>query len=208
MSARGTEGSGPAAALIASFGQENWGGLVKRDMTRRKGRRRGRRPEDPRRRKPRFPRQAREKGPAPPSQLHRAEATGNFAARFPRLAPLSGFVAETAGFNAQRKLNPCISGVGRQQGELQGYEAPQPLMATEGGRRACSLEKGARSVSGFPAGRSETLRRATAGTRVTRIRSPPPELRQTGQSRRLAWPERPDSGRAAAGQGRLRPLSA
>jgi hypothetical protein len=66
-SSPGTDGSGPEAALIASFELENRGELVKRNMTRRKScRRRRRRSANLRCRKPRFPHKAREEGPASP----------------------------------------------------------------------------------------------------------------------------------------------
>ncbi|MDR3155159.1 MAG: RRXRR domain-containing protein [Deltaproteobacteria bacterium] len=131
-----TEGSGPEAVLIASFGLENRGDPVKRNMTRRKGCRYRRRSANLSCRKASFPQRTREKGRLPLYLPRRVEVVGNFAARILRLAPLPGFPADTARFDAQRKRNPDISCVEYRQGELQCYEVLQYLREREGGKCA------------------------------------------------------------------------
>lgn len=64
-----------------------------------------------------------------PSIKQRLESHLALVVRVGKLLPISVTVVEVANFDTQRMLNPEISGIKYQQGELQGYEVREYLLA-------------------------------------------------------------------------------
>ncbi len=95
----------------------------------RRQRRRGRRNRTTRYRQARFLNRTRPEGWLAPSLHHRVLTTMTWVRTFIRRAPISSIVQEFVRFDMQLMQNPEISGVLYQQGELQGYEVREYLLA-------------------------------------------------------------------------------
>jgi 5-methylcytosine-specific restriction endonuclease McrA len=76
----------------------------------------------------RFDNRMRQKGWLPPSLRHRVDTTTSWTNRLHRLAPITGIAVERTRFDTHLMHEPEVSGVGYQQGELQGYEVREYLL--------------------------------------------------------------------------------
>ncbi|MEG4533503.1 RNA-guided endonuclease IscB [Microcoleus sp. D2_18a_D3] len=113
------------------FGAEltHRGQSIKASLDSRRALRRGRRSRHTRYRPARFLNRTRQKGWLAPSLQHRVETTLTWVNKLRRLAPISLIVQELVRFDLQQLENPEISGIEYQQGELQGYEVREYLLA-------------------------------------------------------------------------------
>jgi len=113
------------------FGAEltHRGQSIKASLDSRRALRRGRRNRHTRYRPARFLNRTRQKGWLAPSLLHRVETTLTWVNKLRRLAPISSIFQELVRFDLQQLENPEISGIEYQQGELQGYEVREYLLA-------------------------------------------------------------------------------
>jgi hypothetical protein len=109
------------------------GQVVKKNLDSRRAIRRGRRTRKTRYRQPRFNNRTRPKGWLPPSLLSRVVNVEVWGGRLIRSCPLSAIQVETVRFDTQLMVNPEVSGVEYQQGELQGYEVREYLLEKWGG---------------------------------------------------------------------------
>lgn len=69
-----------------------------------------------------------------PSLQHRVDTTTGWVNRLRHYLPISGVVMELARFDTHLLANPDVSGIGYQQGELQGYEVREYLLEKWGRR--------------------------------------------------------------------------
>ena len=83
----------------------------------------------------RFDNRTRPEGWLPPSLRHRVDTTVSWTNRFRRFAPVTGLAVERMRFDTHLMHAPEVSGVGYQQGELQGYEVREYLLEKWG--RTC-----------------------------------------------------------------------
>ena len=117
------------------------GQQIKEALLGRRQLRRGRRNRNTRYRKARFLNRTRPDGWLAPSMQHRVDTVLTWVSRFRRLAPISSITQELVRFDLQLMQNPEISGVEYQQGELQGYEVREYLLAKWHRKCAyCSIE--------------------------------------------------------------------
>jgi 5-methylcytosine-specific restriction endonuclease McrA len=79
-------------------------------------------------RKPRFLNRKKEEGWLAPSIQHRLESHIRLVKKVKTLLPITVTRVEVANFDAHKMLNPEITGVEYQQGELQGYEVREYLL--------------------------------------------------------------------------------
>lgn len=119
------------AANLAHRGQ-----VVKARLDQRRMVRRSRRNRKTRYRQPRFLNRTRPKGWLAPSLMSRVHNVTTWTARLIRLAPVNQIAVETVRFDTQQMVNPEITGVQYQQGELVGYEVREYLL--EKWRRKCA----------------------------------------------------------------------
>ncbi len=127
----------------AIFGAElqHRGQQIKDALLSRRQLRRGRRNRKTRYRQARFLNRTRPDGWLAPSLQHRVLTTLTWVRKFMRLAPIKSIAQELVRFDLQLMQNPEISGVLYQQGELQGYECREYLLAKWDRRCAyCSVE--------------------------------------------------------------------
>jgi 5-methylcytosine-specific restriction endonuclease McrA len=120
------------------FGAElqHRGQQIKDALLSRRQLRRGRRNRKTRYRKARFLNRTRPEGWLAPSLQHRVDTLMTWVNKFIRLAPIASIVQELVRFDLQLMQNPEIDGVEYQQGELQGYEVREYLLAKWG--RQCA----------------------------------------------------------------------
>ncbi|MFB2982170.1 RNA-guided endonuclease IscB [Microseira sp. BLCC-F43] len=113
------------------FGAElqHRGQQIKDTLLSRRQLRRGRRNRKTRYRKARFLNRTRPEGWLAPSLQHRVLTTLTWVRKFMRLTPIKSITQELVRFDLQQIENPEISGVEYQQGELQGYEVREYLLA-------------------------------------------------------------------------------
>ncbi|WP_295403667.1 RNA-guided endonuclease IscB [uncultured Thiocystis sp.] len=111
------------------------GGLIKKQLDRRRASRRLRRSRL-RYRAPRFLNRTRAKGWLPPSLQHRVKTTLTWVRRLIRFAPVGELTQELVKFDMQAMQNPEISGVEYQQGELLGFTVKEYLLDKWG--RTCA----------------------------------------------------------------------
>lgn len=104
------------------------GDKIRNDLLSRRQLRRGRRGRKTRYRKPRFNNRKREDGWIAPSLMSRVYNIETWVKRLMRFAPISDISMELVRFDTQAMLNPEISGVEYQQGELYGYEVREYLL--------------------------------------------------------------------------------
>jgi 5-methylcytosine-specific restriction endonuclease McrA len=125
------------------FGAElqHRGQQIKDALLSRRRLRRGRRNRKTRYRQARFLNRTRPDGWLAPSLQHRVDTVMTWVNRFLRLAPISSIAQELVRFDLQLMQNPEIFGVEYQQGELQGYEVREYLLAKWNRQCAyCSIE--------------------------------------------------------------------
>jgi 5-methylcytosine-specific restriction endonuclease McrA len=125
------------------FGAElqHRGQQIKDTLLSRRQLRRGRRNRKTRYRQARFLNRTRPEGWLAPSLQHRVETTLTWVGKLIRLAPIGSIVQELVRFDLQLMQNPEVSGVLYQQGELQGYEVREYLLAKWNRKCAyCSVE--------------------------------------------------------------------
>jgi len=125
-------------ALVARFQRGNtviWAGelqhhglVIRKALDKRRALRRGRRSRKTRYRPARFDNRIRPVGWLPPSLRSRVDNVRQWAERLCRWAPVTSIVVETVRFDMQQIVNPEISGVEYQQGELAGYELREYLL--------------------------------------------------------------------------------
>jgi 5-methylcytosine-specific restriction endonuclease McrA len=76
----------------------------------------------------RFDNRTRPEGWLPPSVRHRVDSTMAIVNRLRKFAPVASVSVELVKFDTQKMLNPEISGLEYQQGELAGYEVREYLL--------------------------------------------------------------------------------
>jgi 5-methylcytosine-specific restriction endonuclease McrA len=101
---------------------------IKDALLSRRQLRRGRRNRKTRYRQARFLNRKKPEGWLTPSLKHRVETTLTWVARLRKLAPISSIAMELVKFDLQKLVNPEISGIEYQQGELFGYEVREYLL--------------------------------------------------------------------------------
>jgi len=112
------------------------GTAIRDALTQRAAFRQSRRGRKTRYRAPRFNNRTKPAGWLPPSLRHRLETTSSWIERLRRFTPVIGLVMELVRFDMQQLVNPEISGVEYQQGELAGYEVREYLLEKWG--RCCT----------------------------------------------------------------------
>ena len=112
------------------------GAAISKAMGQRAGYRRRRRSQNLRHRAPRFDNRTRPEGWLPPSLRHLLDTTLSWVQRLRRWTPITDLAVERVKFDMQAMLNPEISGIEYQQGELQGYEVREYLLEKWG--RSCA----------------------------------------------------------------------
>lgn len=111
------------------------GAAIKKALDQRRGFRRRRR-NQLRYRAPRFDNRTRKSGWLAPSLQHRVAAVTSLVKRLQRWAPVVAIHQELVRFDMQLLVNPEISGIEYQQGELAGYEVREYLLEKWG--RQCA----------------------------------------------------------------------
>ncbi len=112
------------------------GAAIRKKLQQRAGYRRRRRSANLRYRQPRFANRTRPAGWLPPSLQSRVDNVLGWTERLRGLAPITAATVERVRFDMQALVNPEISGVEYQQGELLGYEVREYLLEKWG--RACA----------------------------------------------------------------------
>jgi 5-methylcytosine-specific restriction endonuclease McrA len=107
---------------------EHRGFAIRESLTSRREQRRSRRQRKTRYRKPRFLNRRRQDGWLPPSLMSRVYNIQTWVKRLCKFAPISAISQELVKFDMQKMVNPEISGVQYQQGELWGYEVKEYLL--------------------------------------------------------------------------------
>jgi 5-methylcytosine-specific restriction endonuclease McrA len=134
-------------ALVGHFEQQGavvlWGGNInhrgqamKNNLESRRSLRRGRRGRKTRYRQARFLNRTRKAGWLPPSVESRVGNTESVIYRLATRCPITEASVEIVKFDTQAMVNPEISGMEYQQGELAGYEVREYLL--EKWHRTCS----------------------------------------------------------------------
>ena len=72
----------------------------------------------------------------PPSLAHKLQSHIQLIERLKRILPITKIVVEVASFDTQKMVNPEISGIEYQRGELMGYEVREYLLEKWG--RKCA----------------------------------------------------------------------
>ena len=111
------------AMVLVHRGQQ-----IKNALERRRNIRRSRRHRKTRYRSSRFLNRKRKKGWLPPSLMHRVLTVETWVNRLIKLAPINSVAMELVSFDTQKMVNPEVSGVSYQQGELAGYEVREYLL--------------------------------------------------------------------------------
>lgn len=122
--------------VVVGINLRHRGLAVKKRLAQRRGVRRSRRNRHVRHRKARFQNRRRQEGWLPPSLMSRVHNVETWAKRLQKRVPISSCAVETVRFDMQKMLNPEISGVEYQQGELLGYEVREYLLEKWG--RKCA----------------------------------------------------------------------
>ena len=112
------------------------GSWIKKQLETRRNLRRNRRSRHTRYRKPRFLNRVRAKGWFQPSLESRCQNIKTWVSRLKKITPISNISLENVRFDTQKMVNPEISGVEYQQGELLGYEVKEYLLEKWG--RKCA----------------------------------------------------------------------
>lgn len=120
---------------------EHRGRVIKQNLAKRRNSRRSRRNRKARYRQPRFDNRIRPQGWLAPSLRSRVDNVFNWSRKLTGLVPVTSIVVETVRFDTHKLVNPEVSGVLYQQGELQGYEVREYLLEKWGRRCAyCDVE--------------------------------------------------------------------
>jgi 5-methylcytosine-specific restriction endonuclease McrA len=114
--------------LIWAANLEHRGQAIRLALESRRSLRRGRRGRKTRYRQARFLNRSRPQGWLPPSLQSRVDNISIWFNRLLRYAPLTSAEVETVRFDTQKMMNPEITGVDYQQGELAGYEIREYLL--------------------------------------------------------------------------------
>lgn len=101
---------------------------IKKSIEKRRMFRRNRRSRKTRYRKPRFNNRCKSTGWLPPSLQSRVQHIKTWTKRLCGFVPVSSISVETVSFDIQKMVNPEISGIEYQQGELFGYEVREYLL--------------------------------------------------------------------------------
>jgi len=117
-----------SGAVLWGAELEHHGKLIKKKLETRRVIRRARRSRKTRYRAARFLNRMRPKGWLPPSLESRISNVLTWVNRLRTLVPVGGISYENCSFDTQRMVEPEISGVAYQQGELAGYEIRQYLL--------------------------------------------------------------------------------
>ena len=118
---------------------------IKDLLDKRRGCRRRRRNANLRYRKPRFMFRTKLEGWLPPSLMSRVNNIRTFVKRLITYLPLGNISYENVKFDTQKLMNPDISGIEYQQGELAGYEIREYLAEKFNHRCCyCGIEQGQR----------------------------------------------------------------
>ena len=116
---------------------------IKDLLDKRRGYRRRRRNANLRYRKPRFMFRTKPEGWLPPSLMSRVNNIRTFVKRLITYLPLGNISYENVKFDTQKLMNPDISGIEYQQGELAGYEIREYLAEKFNHRCCyCGIEQG------------------------------------------------------------------
>lgn len=127
---------GVFAANLSHRGQ-----AVKAALETRRSLRRSRRARKTRYRAPRFKNRTRPQGWLPPSLMSRVGNVSSWAKKLQIFAPIKEIAVETVRFDMQKLVNPEVSGLEYQQGELFGYEVREYLLEKWGRKCVyCSVE--------------------------------------------------------------------
>lgn len=121
---------------IFVYNLEHRGQQIKAALESRRSVRRARRARKTRYRASRFLNRTRRKDWLPPSLTSRVDNVRTWTKRLTSFAPVTGVAVETVRFDLQKIVNPEISGVQYQQGELLGYEVREYLLEKWG--RECA----------------------------------------------------------------------
>ncbi len=124
------------------------GWQIKSALDSRRAIRRSRRNRNTRYRKPRFLNRKRKEGWLPPSLMSRIYNIETWVARLRRYCPITAISLELVRFDTQAMVNPEISGIEYQQGELQGYEVREYLLE-KFGRKCVYCELPLRRFTSF-----------------------------------------------------------
>lgn len=134
-------------ALVAHFEQQgavvlfganlnHRGQAIKNNLESRRSLRRGRRGRNTRYRPARFLNRTRKAGWLPPSVESRVKNTESVINKLANRCPITSATVELVKFDMQQMVNPEVSGVEYQQGELAGYEVREYLL--EKWNRTCA----------------------------------------------------------------------
>lgn len=134
-------------ALVAHFEQQgavvlfganlnHRGQAIKNNLESRRSLRRGRRGRNTRYRPARFLNRTRKAGWLPPSVESRVMNTESVINKLANRCPITSATVELVKFDMQQMVNPKVSGVEYQQGELAGYEVREYLL--EKWNRTCA----------------------------------------------------------------------
>ncbi len=113
--------------VISLMQLEHRGRQISESLLARRGMR-GLRRSKLRYRPARFLNRTRRKGWLPPSLQHRVDSTMSWAKRLRKWSPIIAISCERVRFDTQKMMNPEISGIEYQQGELMGYEVREYLL--------------------------------------------------------------------------------
>ncbi|MBC7533678.1 MAG: HNH endonuclease [Oligoflexus sp.] len=127
---------------IFAVNLEHRGPQIKAALEARRSLRRSRRSRKTRYRAPRFLNRTRQKGWLPPSIKSRADNVRTWTKKLTSHSPISSIAVETVRFDLQKIVNPEISGIQYQQGELLGYEVREYLLEKWGRKCAYCDAKG------------------------------------------------------------------
>lgn len=119
------------AAELTHRGQQ-----IRDSLLSRRALRRGRRNRHTRYRQPRFLNRTRKAGWLPSSLESRISNVMTWMRRIQKFCPITALTQELVKFDTQALVNPEISGIEYQQGELQGYEVREYLLQKWG--RCCA----------------------------------------------------------------------
>ncbi len=104
------------------------GEMIRKKLQQRAAYRRRRRNANLRHRPARFDNRTRKPGWLPPSLQSRVDNVKSWATLLAKRVPLTSISIETVRFDLQKLVNPEVSGVEYQQGELVGYEVREYLL--------------------------------------------------------------------------------
>lgn len=124
------------AVVLFGANLNHRGQAIKNNLESRRSLRRGRRGRKTRYRPARFLNRARKAGWLPPSVESRVVNTESVIHRLAARCPITSASVELVKFDMQAMINPEISGVEYQQGELAGYEVREHLL--EKWHRTCA----------------------------------------------------------------------